>query len=74
MNRLRARASLRCSRHSDHRTAPPASRLGLLLGRVLRDTVVLLIQAALLAVIVIAFGPRVPLVGALITVGIVGLA
>jgi len=51
----------------------PASRLGLLLGRVLRDTVVLLIQAALLTAVAVAFGLRVPLVGALITVGIVGL-
>jgi ABC-2 type transport system permease protein len=51
----------------------PASRFGLLLGRVLRDTVVLLIQATLLTLIAIAFGLRVPLAGALITVGIVGL-
>jgi ABC-2 type transport system permease protein len=51
----------------------PASRLGLLLGRVLRDTVVLLLQAALLTLIAVAFGLRVPAVGALITVGIVGL-
>ena len=51
----------------------PASRLGLLLGRVLRDTLVLLVQAALLTLIAIAFGLRVPLAGALITVGIVGL-
>jgi ABC-2 type transport system permease protein len=51
----------------------PASRLGLLLGRVLRDTLVLLIQATLLTLIAVAFGLRVPAVGALITVGIVGL-
>jgi ABC-2 type transport system permease protein len=51
----------------------PASRLGLLLGRVLRDTIVLLTQAALLTAIAIALGLRVPLAGALITVGIVGL-
>lgn len=51
----------------------PASRLGLLLGRVLRDTLVLLIQAALLTLIAVAFGLRVPLAGALVTVGIVGL-
>ena len=51
----------------------PASRLGLLLGRVLRDTLVLLIQAALLTLIAVAFGLRVSLAGALITVGIVGL-
>ena len=51
----------------------PASRLGLLLGRVMRDTIVLLIQAALLTLIAMAFGLRVPLAGGLITVGIVGL-
>ncbi|HEY0483334.1 MAG TPA: ABC transporter permease [Kofleriaceae bacterium] len=51
----------------------PASRLGLLLGRVLRDTLVLLVQATLLTLIAVAFGLRVPLAGALITVGIVGL-
>jgi ABC-2 type transport system permease protein len=51
----------------------PASRFGLLFGRVLRDTIVLLIQAALLTLIAVAFGLRVPLVGATITVGIVGL-
>ncbi len=51
----------------------PASRLGLLLGRVLRDTLVLLIQAALLTLIAVAFGLHVPALGALITVGIVGM-
>jgi len=51
----------------------PASRFGLLLGRVLRDTIVLLIQATLLTLIAVAFGLRVPVTGALITVGIVGL-
>lgn len=51
----------------------PASRLGLLLGRILRDTLVLLIQATLLTLIAVAFGLRVPALGALITVGIVGL-
>jgi ABC-2 type transport system permease protein len=51
----------------------PASRFGLLFGRVLRDAVVLLIQATLLTLIAVAFGLRVPLAGALITVGIVGM-
>ncbi|HWU86532.1 MAG TPA: ABC transporter permease, partial [Kofleriaceae bacterium] len=51
----------------------PASRLGLLLGRILRDTLVLLIQATLLTLIAVAFGLRVPASGALITVGIVGM-
>jgi ABC-2 type transport system permease protein len=51
----------------------PASRLGLLLGRVMRDALVLLIQAMLLTGVAMIFGLRVPLVGALITVGIVVL-
>jgi ABC-2 type transport system permease protein len=51
----------------------PASRLGLLLGRVLRDTIVLLVQATLLTVIAVLFGLRVPLGGAVITVVIVGM-
>jgi len=51
----------------------PASRLGLLLGRVARDTLVLLVQATLLTLIAVAFGLRVPATGALLTVGIVGL-
>ena len=48
-----------------------ASRLGLLLGRVLRDALVLLIQATLLTLVAVVFGLRVPFVGALITVGLV---
>lgn len=51
----------------------PASRLGLLLGRVMRDALVLLIQATLLTGVAVILGLRVPLVGALITVGIVVL-
>jgi ABC-2 type transport system permease protein len=51
----------------------PASRFGLLFGRVLRDTLVLLVQATLLTVIAIAAGLRVPAAGAAITVAIVGL-
>src|SRR5262245_62926750 len=51
----------------------PASRFGLLLGRVMRDTLVLLVQATLLTLIAVGFGLRVPLAGGLITVGIVGL-
>jgi len=49
----------------------PASRLGLLLGRVLRDALVLLVQATLLTLVAVVFGLRVPVVGALITVGLV---
>ncbi len=51
----------------------PASRLGLLLGRVLRDTLVLIVQATLLTLIAVAFGLRVPASGALITVAIVAM-
>ena len=51
----------------------PASRFGLLFGRILRDTLVLLVQATLLTLIAVIFGLRVPALGALITVGIVGL-
>ena len=65
-------AEIRCGAVERMRVTP-ASRLGLLLGRVLRDTVVLLIQATLLTLIAVLFGLRVPLAGALITVGIVGL-
>jgi ABC-2 type transport system permease protein len=49
----------------------PASRLGLLLGRVLRDALVLLVQAILLTLVAVIFGLRVPLVGALLTVALV---
>jgi ABC-2 type transport system permease protein len=51
----------------------PASRLGLLLGRILRDALVLVLQATLLTLIAVAFGLRVPLIGALLTVGLVAL-
>ncbi len=51
----------------------PASRFALLLGRVLRDTLVLIVQATLLTVVAVGFGLRVPAAGALITLGIVAL-
>ncbi|WP_374206672.1 ABC transporter permease [Streptomyces sp. MUM 136J] len=41
----------------------PVSRLALLLGRVMRDAVVMLIQAALLTVVSVAFGLRAPVLG-----------
>lgn len=44
----------------------PASRMSLLLGRVLKDTVVLLIQSAGLIVLGYAFGLRAPLPGVLL--------
>jgi ABC-2 type transport system permease protein len=49
----------------------PASRFGLLLGRILRDALILLVQATLLTLVAIAFGLRVPAIGALLTVGLV---
>jgi ABC-2 type transport system permease protein len=49
----------------------PASRFALLLGRVLRDTLVLIVQAALLCAVAAIFGLRVPASGALITLAIV---
>jgi ABC-2 type transport system permease protein len=49
----------------------PASRFALLFGRVLRDTLVLIVQAVLLCAVAVGFGLRVPVAGALITVGIV---
>ena len=51
----------------------PASRFALLLGRVLRDTLVLIVQAVLLCAVAVGFGLRVPVSGALITVGIVAM-
>jgi ABC-2 type transport system permease protein len=51
----------------------PASGLGLLLGRVLRDTLVLVTQATLLTVIAIAFGLRAEPLGIAISLGVVGL-
>jgi ABC-2 type transport system permease protein len=55
----------------------PASRVSLLLGRVLRDVVVLLVQGALLVAAATAFGLRVPagdLVVGLLVVGLLGAA
>ncbi len=49
----------------------PASRLALLLGRVIRDTLVLLVQATILTVVAVAFGLRVGAGGALFTVALV---
>ena len=44
----------------------PASRLAILLGRVLRDTTALIVQAVVLVLIGVAFGMRAPVVGAVI--------
>jgi ABC-2 type transport system permease protein len=51
----------------------PVSRLALLLGRVLRDVVVLLVQAVVLLLAGVAFGLRAPVGGILIALGFVML-
>jgi ABC-2 type transport system permease protein len=51
----------------------PASRLALLMGRVARDGLVLVAQAALLVAASTAFGLRAPLAGVLVTLVIVAL-
>ena len=51
----------------------PVSRLALLLGRVLRDVLVLLVQAVVLVLAGVAFGLRAPLAGVLIGLGFVVL-
>lgn len=55
----------------------PVSRTALLLGRALKDTVVLMAQALLLTVLAVPFGLRAPLGGAivgLVLVGVLGFA
>jgi len=55
----------------------PVSRVALLLGRALKDTVVLLIQAVLLTVLAVPFGLRAPIGGVLvglILVAVLGFA
>jgi ABC-2 type transport system permease protein len=51
----------------------PASRTALLLGRMLRDVVVLIVQAALLTALAVPFGLRAPLRGVLLALVVVGL-
>lgn len=51
----------------------PVSRLALLLGRVLRDTVLFVFQAALLVLAAVIMGLRAPLAGILIGFGFVAL-
>ncbi|MFE2218014.1 ABC transporter permease [Streptomyces canus] len=51
----------------------PVSRLALLLGRVLRDTTVLVLQAVLLVLAAVVMGLRAPLPGILIGFAFVGL-
>jgi ABC-2 type transport system permease protein len=49
----------------------PVSRLALLLGRVLRDALMLLVQAAVLVLAGVAFGLRAPVGGVLLGLGLV---
>jgi ABC-2 type transport system permease protein len=49
----------------------PVSRLALLLGRVLRDVLVLLVQAVVLVIAGVAFGLRAPVFGILMGLGFV---
>jgi ABC-2 type transport system permease protein len=51
----------------------PASRTALLLGRVLRDVVVLVVQSVLLVLVSLLFGLRAPLVGVVLTLVVVAL-
>ena len=51
----------------------PVSRLSILLGRVLRDVVVLLVQAVLPTLVGVAFGMRAPVAGVLIGFGFIAV-
>jgi ABC-2 type transport system permease protein len=51
----------------------PASRTALLLGRVLRDVVVLVVQGTLLVLVSIPLGLRAPLLGVLLTLAVIAL-
>jgi ABC-2 type transport system permease protein len=50
----------------------PAPRTALLVGRMMRDVVVMLVQAVVLIVVAIPFGLRAPLSGVVVTVLVVG--
>lgn len=51
----------------------PASRTALLLGRVLRDVLVLVVQAVILTLVALPFGLRAPIAGVLLGIAIVAL-
>jgi ABC-2 type transport system permease protein len=51
----------------------PASRVSLLMGRVLRDVLVLLVQASLLTLVALPMGLRAPAVGVVVALLVVGL-
>ena len=50
----------------------PASRVALLAGRVLRDIIVLLVQAVMLTLVAIPFGLRAPWGGVILAIAVVG--
>ena len=51
----------------------PVSRLAVMSGRVLRDTLVLVVQAVILVLVGIAFGLRAPVSAVLISLGFIVL-
>lgn len=51
----------------------PASRTALLLGRVLRDVILLLVQATVLVLVAVPLGLRAPVLGVVLGVVVVGL-
>jgi ABC-2 type transport system permease protein len=51
----------------------PASRVSLLMGRVLRDVLVLLVQASLLTLVALPMGLRAPVLGVVVALLVVGL-
>jgi ABC-2 type transport system permease protein len=51
----------------------PASRVSLLLGRVLRDVLVLLVQATMLTLVALPLGLRAPVLGVVVALLVVGL-
>src|ERR1700678_3472400 len=51
----------------------PVSRLAILSGRVLRDVLILLVQAVVLVLTGVAFGMRAPVVGVLISLGFIAV-
>lgn len=55
----------------DRLRVTPISRLSMLLGRVLRDTLVLLVQAVILTLLAIPFGLRAPIGGVVLALAIV---
>jgi ABC-2 type transport system permease protein len=57
----------------DRLRVTPASRLSLLLGRILRDVVVLLVQSVFIVLVAIPFGLRAPVGGVLLGLALVAL-